>query len=225
VLQILTDLLTSPVVLTMLGAAGIAVIDAVAAALADTHPLIAKALLALADMIRSRTGRKPPLSLPLLALLALGLFAADASAFGRRCRSAGSCGSCCQSSYSYSYAPPCGSCCSPSPSFAPSSFGSCKCAGGGCGCVGTQYYVCPTSHGWPCDYCPGGSCQPVYQNPLYVAPAGCPTCPGGSCGAPPVTIWQSGPGVLGTQPWRSGPITLPPAFGGCPGGVCPAPGR
>ena len=215
-MQNVIDILTGPAATAVLIALGVAVIDALAAAVAGTHPLIARALVALANLLRANTTGGPPTRLPpiLLALALLPLAAVSARAetitttSGRQYARAAD-----GQFYPASHVRPDGSVIATPISTAATT---CRCAGG-CGCVGTRYYVCPTSHGRPCEAAPHPpTAFPAYQPPGH---------PGGACGRPGETIiWQSGPGTLGTKPQTFGPIAVPQqSCPSCPGGACPAP--
>lgn len=184
-LQLIVDFLTDPVVLTLLGTAGAAVCDAVSAAMLGTHPLIARALKALADLIRTKAGR-PPVSPLLLALCLLPLLSLSARAetittvggeqFARAADG--------------KFYP--SQCVRPDGRVATAAH---SCPGG---CVSGKWAPYCCSEGWPCPFGanagPGCPCSPtaVAPQPLTAFPVyrpaaqqpSCPSCSGGNCPAP-----------------------------------------
>lgn len=180
----IVSILTDPAVLAVLGTVGVAILDALSAAMLGTHPLIARALRALADLIRAKAGR-PPLPPLLLALGLLPLFAADSQAGPLRdwirARRSGGCPGCYQPAPGC-YAAPCQAC-------APAARAStCPCPGN-CECTGEarRYYTCPAQHGGICVVAPipqqMPAARPLTAFPVYQPPS-CPSCPGGVCPAP-----------------------------------------
>lgn len=168
-MQAIIDFLTSGPVVAVLITAGLAILDAIAAAVAGNHPLIARLLMALANLLRSQENKLPPPSLKMFAVLVvLAVFASDASAGPIR-------------NWIHRHRHPSCTACQPAPAyqFAPRVVGcyNCTTCGNSCACFGSGYYCkdgkCPVTPHYPP--------RPNMVNPTYYAVPSCPSCSGGSC--------------------------------------------
>jgi hypothetical protein len=182
-MEFVADILSNPAVLAVLAALGVGVLDAVSAALMGTHPIIAKLLAKIANLIRTKAAGKPPLRPLALALCLLTICSADAQAGPIRdwvrARRSGGCSSCCQpAACAPQYLRPGGGGLAAWP--APGSCTNCTSCASGCACFGGGYYCCDGQ--CPVQFGPRPlSAFPVCQPPAVQSR---PSCPGGVCPAP-----------------------------------------